>query len=96
MKISCINLVKNESIQFINEVMNKWQEKMILRNKNTIDLLDFYHELLKIINCSPDIAEGLFFTKNRIPVGYCIWDQVNDATANSLVNMCDTSNFWIG
>lgn len=69
-----------------------WKGNMIYNDKETDDLTGFYDAFLTLLKDQSDIKfDGKLFLDGRRPVGFAIWDTPTGDTANSLMNMCDTT-----
>jgi hypothetical protein len=82
---------KKTVISDMRAALKYWEGSMIAEGKDTDDMTEFYErffDLLKIYNGQYD---GLLYFIGRRPVGFTVWDQVNDDFANGLINLADIS-----
>ncbi|MCB1531337.1 MAG: hypothetical protein KDJ35_00560 [Alphaproteobacteria bacterium] len=84
-------LVQNNALKFMSAVLKFWEGNMILNDKYTDDMPEFYLEFFKVIEKNPDSAKGLLFMEDKRPVGFSVWDETDHETANLLVNLGDVS-----
>jgi hypothetical protein len=80
-----------DGLRAMRAVLRFWEGTMILNNKDTDDMSEFYLELFRVLEENPGSIDGLFFTKHRRPVGFSVWEKLPGGTANLYVNLCDTS-----
>lgn len=80
-----------DSVRTLRAALRFWEGAMIMESKDTIDMSDFYHELFRVMELFPASATGLVFTQGRRPVGFSVWEELDDGVANMYVNLGDST-----
>ncbi len=89
--ITFASISAKSDLNALRAVLKFWEGNMILKGKDSKDMAEFYLTLFELIKIHPESINGLLFMNDRRPVGFCIWDQPKEDTANSLVNLGDTN-----
>ncbi len=79
------------AIKDMRVALKYWEGSMINAGKETDDMLDFYHEFIKILDKFEGIFDGLICYQDRRPVGFSVWEVVSEDTANFFINIGDAS-----
>ncbi len=90
--IECVPLNAENGLRYMRAALKFWEGAMIMDEKDTPDMSDFYHEYFKIVEQNPEQTKGLLFKQGHRPLGFCAWDQTQQDTANSFINVGDFKN----
>jgi len=89
--IKAISLEKQSAVKKMRGALKFWEGNMIIADKETDDMSDFYHQFFRIIDRYNGPFEGMMFYEGNCPVGFSVWEKISKDTANSFINLGDTS-----
>lgn len=89
--ITVQTLSKVTAIKDMKAALKFWEGNMIISDKDTEDMAEFYHEFFRIIGNYNGRYEGMMFYDGKRPVGFSVWEPLSSDTANSFINLADTT-----
>lgn len=84
-------LDKKTAIRDMSAALKYWEGSMIANNKDTDDMSAFYERFFELLGDYTEPYDGLLYFQGRKPLGFVVWDQVNNTQANSFINLADIS-----
>ncbi|QOS76725.1 hypothetical protein JNUCC31_17950 [Paenibacillus sp. JNUCC31] len=88
--IDIVPIEQCSQMNLMRAALKFWEGNMILNQKDTEDMSEFYYELFKLMENGMELINGLCFIKEGRPVGFTAWD-ITAGTANLYVNLADTT-----
>lgn len=82
---------KSYGLREMRAALKFWEGNMIIANKDTEDMSEFYHEFFDIIDTYNGRWSGMMFYEGKRPVGFSVWEEISDIHANSFITLGDTS-----
>lgn len=89
--ITFMPLNRQTAIRDMNAALKYWEGSMIANNKDTDDMAEFYERFFDLLRNYNGSYDGLLYLQGRKPLGFVVWDQINDTQANSFINLADIS-----
>ena len=89
--INIKEMTEDNCEKMMRAALKFWEGTMIINDKDTESMDEFYDAFIKTLKDNPRCAEGLFFFDGKRPVGFSVWERVSPQKANSFINICDTS-----
>lgn len=89
--VEVVPLNKDTAVRDMRAALKYWEGSMIANNKDTDNMSEFYERFFSLLDYYGGAYDGLLYFQGRKPLGFVVWDQINETQANSFINLADIS-----